>query len=110
MRISRTVLVMGLLLSSQTITNAAPLPRSSVPDAFVAKPFEAIIPTPQDAKFPSGTLGIDGLSIRLEGNAQELQNAARDIINETQIRLGRKLEVGSGSKLIRIGTLENEFR
>jgi hexosaminidase len=106
MRIAHAVLVMGLIFSSQTIL-AAPLPRTSVPDAFVAKPFETVIPTPQDAKFQDGTLGIDGLGIKLEGNAQELQNAARDILNETQIRLGRKLEVGTSGKLIRIGTLEN---
>lgn len=106
MRISHIVLVTGIVLSSQTIF-AAPLPRSAVPDAFVAKPFETIIPTPQNAKFSSGTLSLDGLGIKLEGSAQELQNAVRDIINETQVRLGRKLEVGSGGKLIRIGTLEN---
>jgi hexosaminidase len=111
MKIVRTPLfsslISGLLLSSANLAQAAPLPRAAVPDAFVAKPYDAIIPTPQDAKFPAGTLSLDGLSIKPEGKAQELQNAARDIANETQIRLGRKLEVGSSTLQIRIGTLEN---
>jgi hexosaminidase len=111
MKIFATMLISGLIwslsISGSSPVQAAPLPRTAVPDAFVAKPFEAIIPTPQDAKFPAGTLALEGLSIKLEGNAQELQNAARDITTESQIRLGRKLEVGSGKLQIRIGTLEN---
>jgi hexosaminidase len=111
MMIFRTMLISGLIsslfLSGFNLVDAAPLPRTAVPDAFVAKPFETIIPTPQDAKFPAGTLSLEGLSIKLESNAQELQNAARDIGNEAQIRLGRKLEVGSTKTQIRIGTLEN---
>ena len=111
MKMFRTLLfsglISGLLLSSTNLAQAAPLPRTAVPDAFVAKPYETIIPTPQDAKFLAGTLSLDGLSIKLEGNAQELQNAARDIGNETLVRLGRKLEVGSSTVTLRIGTLEN---
>jgi hexosaminidase len=88
-------------------TLAAPLPQIPAPAAFQGSPAANLIPRPREMNLSDGTLGLDGLSIKLEGKAEELTWAARDLGLEARSRLGRTLEVGATAKSVRIGTLEN---
>ena len=99
----------GLLISSLLIstTLAAPLPQTPTDTAYQGDAFTSIIPKPQEQKDADGVLPLENLSIKLEGNAQELTWAARDLNQEIFSRLGKTLELKGSGKTIRIGTLEN---
>ncbi len=66
-----------------------------------------LIPRPREISLSDGTLALDGLSIKLDGTQEELTWAARDLSLEARSRLVRTLEIGTTTKQIRIGTLEN---
>ena len=86
---------------------AAPLPQTPTDTAYQGDAFTSIIPKPQEQKDSDGVLSLENLSIKLEGNAQELTWAARDVNEEVFSRLGKTLELKGSGKTIRIGTLEN---
>ncbi len=76
-------------------------------DAFQGNPHPSILPNPQKIVLETGVLPLAGLSIKLEGAAQEFTWAARDINAELVQRGFVILPVGAATKQIRIGTLEN---
>ena len=82
---------------------AAPAALTPVPDALAATPGQVLIPAPQKAEFPSGTLPLTGLGLKLVGSAPELGWAARDLKAEWQTRLETTLP-DTGSVSITIGT------
>jgi hexosaminidase len=98
------VCALGFLLSAAI---AAPLPQTPTDTAYQADAFASIIPKPQEQTDASGVLPLENLSIKLEGSAQELSWAARDLNEEILSRLGKTLELKGHAKTIRIGTLEN---
>lgn len=97
----RHALLTAALLLSPAL--AAPLAVTPVPDAKLTAPPAALVPTPQKATFPSGTLPLPGLGIRLVGNAPELGWAARDLREEWQTRLNAKLPDGGRTTIV-LGT------
>lgn len=82
---------------------AAPAALTPVPDALAASPSRVIIPAPQRAEFPAGTLPLTGLALKLVGDAPELGWAARDLKAEWQTRLETPLP-DSGAAFLTIGT------
>jgi hexosaminidase len=86
---------------------AAPLPQTPTDTAYQGDAFSSIIPKPQEQTDANGILPLENLSIKLEGNAQELTWAARDVNEEVFSRLGKTLELKGTASTIRIGTLEN---
>ena len=93
------------LLACLVLTSAlaAPAALTPVPDALAASPSRVIIPAPQRAEFPAGTLPLTGLALKLVGDAPELGWAARDLTAEWQTRLETPLP-DSGAVSITIGT------
>ncbi|AWN21864.1 glycoside hydrolase [Deinococcus irradiatisoli] len=85
---------------------AAPAALTPVPDALAAVPGNVLIPAPQKAEFPSGTLPLKGLGLQLVGSAPELGWAARDVKAEWQVRLGTPLP-DAGATSIVIGTRDD---
>jgi hexosaminidase len=98
------VIFFGFLMSTAI---AATLPQTPTDTAYQGDAFATIIPKPQEQKDANGILPLENLSIKLEGNAQELVWAARDLNEEMLSRLGKTLELKGSAKTIRIGTLEN---
>ncbi len=98
------MIIGGLLMSAAF---AAPLPQTPTDTAYQGDAFASIIPKPQEQTDASGLLPLENLSIKLEGSAQELSWAARDVNEEILSRLGKTLELKGTAKTIRIGTLEN---
>ncbi len=98
------VCALGFLLSPAI---AAPLPQTPTDTAYQGDAFSSIIPKPQEEKDANGILPLENLSLKLEGNAQELVWAARDVNEEVFSRLGKTLELKGTGNTIRIGTLEN---
>ncbi|WP_237724750.1 beta-N-acetylhexosaminidase [Deinococcus alpinitundrae] len=96
----QAALLTALLLSPAL---AAPATLTPVPDALAAVPGKVLIPAPQKAEFPAGTLPLTGLGLKLVGSAPELGWAARDLKAEWQTRLETVLP-DSGSVSITIGT------
>jgi hexosaminidase len=86
--------------------SAAPLALSVVADAFQGQP-QNLIPTPQQVTFAAGALPLERLSINLMGTAEALSWAARDINLELAARGFAALKLEAGTKVIKIGTLEN---
>jgi len=85
---------------------AAPLPLTPLPNAYQGGVQPSLLPPPQEAKFVEGSLGLEGLVVKVEGTQSELQWAARDLNREVQVRFGKTLPT-SGAQQIRIGTMEN---
>ncbi|WP_221088775.1 beta-N-acetylhexosaminidase [Deinococcus aquaedulcis] len=85
---------------------AAPVTLSPTPEARVVQPAQALVPAPQQATFPAGTLALTGLGLRVVGAAPELGWAARDLRAEWQTRLGQALPdtAGPGPSVV-IGTV-----
>lgn len=77
--------------------SALALPLKPVPDAFHALPPAQIIPVPQRAQYPQGTLPLAGLTLEVRGTAHELQAAARDLQTEWMTRLNTALPLASGA-------------
>jgi len=75
---------------------ALALPLKAVPDAVQALAPTQIIPVPQRAQYPAGTLPLAGLTVELRGAAPELQAAARDLQAEWKTRLNAALPLASG--------------
>ncbi len=82
---------------------AAPAALTPVPDALAAAPSATLIPAPQHAEFPVGTLPLTNLGLTLVGSAPELGWAARDLKAEWQTRLGAALP-DDGQRRITVGT------
>lgn len=92
---------------------AAPLPMTPVPDAKTVAPVlnatspnapvPNVVPTPQKATYPAGTLPLSGLGVKVVGSAPELGWAARDLRAEWKTRLGKALPEG-GQTPITLGT------
>ncbi|MEF2279506.1 beta-N-acetylhexosaminidase [Deinococcus sp. YIM 134068] len=82
---------------------AAPLPVTPVPAARAIQPGATLTPQPKRAEFPTGTLPLSGLGVRVVGNAPELGWAVRDLRTEWKTRLGAGLPDG-GSRSVVIGT------
>ena len=97
-------LLLILLVSSATAQN---LPFTRIENAFAGNPHPSILPVPQKIKLETGFLALKDLGIKLEGNAQELAWAVRDLNTEMQMRGFDTLPLTPSSRTIRIGTLEN---
>jgi hexosaminidase len=93
----------ALTLSGAT---AAPLPVQAVPDAFQGQP-QNLIPAPQQVQLTPGALPLEGLTVNLEGTAEALSWAARDVNLELTARGFKPLALSGAGKKIRIGTLQN---
>ncbi|WP_034353115.1 beta-N-acetylhexosaminidase [Deinococcus phoenicis] len=100
MRLTASLCLSALLLSPAL---AAPLAVTPVPDAHLSAPRADLVPQPQRAEFPAGTLPLAGLGVKVVGNAPELGWAARDLRETWQTRLGASLPDG-GRTPITIGT------
>jgi hexosaminidase len=98
------ILLLVFFVSSASAQN---LPFARVENAFQGNPHPSILPTPQKAKLGIGFLSLKDLSIQLEGDAQELIWAARDLNVELRMRGFEALPLTGGLRNIRIGTLEN---
>ncbi|WP_272976428.1 beta-N-acetylhexosaminidase [Deinococcus geothermalis] len=96
----RSLLLSALLLSP---VRAAPLPVTPVPDARLTAPRADIVPPPQRAEFPAGTLPLAGLGVKVVGHAPELAWAVRDLREEWHTRLGATLPDGGQTPIV-IGT------
>ncbi len=94
------------LLCFCSLASAQSLPMARLENAFLGNPHPTVLPTPQNISLENNFLPLTGLSIKLEGNAQELLWAARDLNRELEMRGFTTLPT-SGLKQIRIGTLEN---
>ncbi len=97
-------LLLLLVVSSATAQN---LPFTRIENAFAGNPHPSILPVPQKIKLETGFLALKDLGIKLEGNAQELAWAVRDLNTEMQMRGFDTLPLTPSSRTIRIGTLEN---
>jgi hexosaminidase len=95
-----------LVLFASTAT-AQDLPFARVENAFIGNPHPSILPTPQKIRLETGVLGLKDLGFLLEGYAQELTWAVRDVNAELRMRGFETLPLTGGVKPIRIGTLEN---
>lgn len=84
---------------------AAPLPMTPVPNAYQGSAPRDLLPPPQEARLSEGTLGLDGLNLKVDGPQPELGWAARDLNRELQARFGKTLPLGAGALQVRIGTL-----
>lgn len=99
-----TTALAGLLAAAL----AAPLPLTPIPNAYQGSAVRDLLPPPQEARLGDGSLGLEGLTLKLEGSQPELQWAARDLNREVQARFGKTLEVETqrtASLPVRIGTL-----
>ncbi len=103
---SQRILIVLLLLFVSG-ASAQNLSFTQVKNAFIGNPHPNILPVPQKVRLESGFLSLQNLSIKLEGNAQELTWAARDLNSELRMRGFAELPFAGGSSQIRIGTLEN---
>ena len=95
-----------LLISLSLGAAATPVTLTPAAEARVQTPFAALVPQPKAATFPTGTLSLGGLGVRVVGTAPELGWAARDLRAEWKTRLGLTLgDAAAGAKGIVIGTL-----
>ncbi|GMA16653.1 glycoside hydrolase [Deinococcus metallilatus] len=101
MRLTTPLLLSAALLLSPAL--AAPLPVTPVPDARVTAPRPDLVPQPQKAEFPAGTLPLTGLGVKVVGNTPELGWAVRDLREQWQTRLGATLPDGGKTPIV-IGT------
>ena len=85
---------------------AQALPLIPVQSAKAASPAPQLLPVPQQAAFPQGSLPLTGLNVQLRGNAPELRWAERDLKEEWRERLNADLPE-RGTTPIVIGTLQD---
>ncbi len=95
-----------LLLTALLLTPAQALPLIPTPSAKAATPAPQLLPAPQQAEYPPGSLPLNNLSVQLRGNAPELKWAGRDLKEAWRERLNADL-AGSGTTPIVIGTIQD---
>jgi hexosaminidase len=100
----RALTTLAFTVASSSVL-AAPLPLQPVADAFQGQP-QTLIPTPLQANLTPGALGLEGLSLSVEGTGEALSWAARDVSLELKTRGFTELKLEGTGKKIRIGTLE----
>jgi hexosaminidase len=97
---------MLLVWGGAVLAQTTPLPMVRLENAALGNPHPTVLPSPQKITLETGTLSLAGLSIKLEGAAQELAWAARDLNRELEQRGFAPLPFGDTAKKVRIGTLE----
>ncbi|ACO45909.1 beta-N-acetylhexosaminidase [Deinococcus deserti] len=100
LRLLGACLLGSVLLSSAT---GAQLSVTQVSDARTISAHPSLIPTPQKAEFPAGTLALSGLGLQISGSAPQLGWAARDLRATWQSLLGTGLAEAGRTPIV-IGT------
>lgn len=93
----RAPLTLTLTAALACMSGSLALSLKAVPDAVQALPPAQILPVPQRAQYPAGTLPLAGLSVEVRGDAPELRWAARDLQSEWKTRLQADLPLASGA-------------